>query len=111
MTYDISDIKDSDKLKDEEGELNIITQAMINVLPLIGLNVVTQTNTGEIFLRIALMERIIGPLLKRNNEPVYFTLDTVKQHIGLKVTNSNLMSTMDYWRRYLHEIDQVPTTH
>lgn len=94
--------------KNEDGSVKMVSQALVQVMPMIGLKQITDTNVAEVFLRVRLMEAVIGPLLMTaDNTPRAIKLEDIKAHVGLNCPHTNLMSTMDYWRCFSEQLGQI----
>lgn len=65
--------------------LDIVTSAMIWMLPFVGIDEITPQNVEDTFSRIRMLELAMGPLFKADGKGSFVTLDEVRRRIGLCV--------------------------
>lgn len=51
----------------------------------VGLGRITEANWREWYTRLAMIEKLYGPMRATSDGPVFFTPDEVRAHIGLRV--------------------------
>lgn len=98
LDFNLTRIADYDSLCFEEvdgvREIKARTDAMIWSSMIVGIDKITSENCKEFYTRVAMYERIFGPLVRsyvdgvRNGIPC--TLEHVQQHIGMSTNADNL---------------------
>lgn len=67
-------------------EPNACTQALLNVLYMVGVTEITEENFRDVWLRITLLQAVAGGFVDApDGSPVFLTLNDVKRHIGVEV--------------------------
>lgn len=97
LDYNLTKIKDRD-LSDEGWA---VTQAIIFSCLNTGIGEITEKNAAEFYARMAICERVMGPMLTSFDggiTPRYITPDEVRAHIGLH-TNVAPEETRTKWLR------------
>jgi len=101
LDYDLSKIKDSEKLcfKEVDGEkkMNSVTHVIIFGCMAVGIPEITEKNAGEFYLRAWIMQRIDQPWIRESDrygmpKERMLSREDVVAHIGLK-TNATRGST------------------
>ena len=100
-------IKNFDRLltknKDDVEVLNMATCALINYLPLIGFTEITEDNTQDVWIRVAIFQAIHGSLYFINHhddrQPIFLTEEDINLHIGLE-TEGRSTSLIDFCEYY-----------
>tara|TARA_R110002110_G_scaffold340576_2_gene550730 strand:- start:315 stop:731 length:417 start_codon:yes stop_codon:yes gene_type:complete len=88
-----------DKDLDKYYEMNTETNMLIFICMFIGMSEITEKNFNKFYDRVKLYELINGSYLKTINPKTkkpkekYFTLEDIKNHIGLKTNAENLNKT------------------
>jgi hypothetical protein len=86
----VGDVSDKKKLTD-------ITETLIFCTMYIGMAEITEKNYLEFYTRLSIYERVMGNFLYNGNgetrTPRYFTIQDIKQHIGLQTNASPLTKT------------------
>jgi hypothetical protein len=90
-----------------EGESNQVTGNLAPVTFALGFSMalnlgvqrVTEENLDDVWERVYAWDRIVGPLrTSATGEPIFFTYDEVKNHVGLHV-NAVDLSLTKFWRK------------
>lgn len=98
LTWDRTEVKDYDKLTDEEWTLN---ESLIWATMAVGINVITVENARDFFARVSFWEKVIGAYRFNEAGPVYITPEDVLRFVGLKTNATPL--TKAKFRNHVYE--------
>ena len=83
-TYMGPDWRYADDTKTSLTRLSATTQTLIFATMSVGIGHITEKNAEEFYTRLAMLERVDGAMRRRGGEPMCFTRDEVRAHIGLR---------------------------
>jgi hypothetical protein len=97
------------KVNDGRRDLNPVTEAILNNMPVIGITEITAGNAVEAWLRISLMESVYGALITKrggadDGQPLFTTKDDVIRHVGIETEGAEKTFAEFYeqtFRRFL----------
>jgi hypothetical protein len=71
--------------KNEDGfpDLDYVTRAVGFTMHWAGVERLTSANKDEVFRRLQIAERVLGPRMSYGGEPQFFTMDDIERRIGL----------------------------
>ena len=75
----------------QEGERTILkpaTHALVFSTMFTGINTITEKNVQQVFERVVIFQKVFGAISYIGDEPVFITLQDVKDHIGLSTNAS-----------------------
>ena len=92
----------------ENGEMKVLTSSLIWATMAVGINKITEKNALDFYKRVNAFERIFDAYRTSAEGPVYFTLEEIRQHIGL-YTNASPLTEAEFRKnlflRHSQEID------
>lgn len=117
LHFDLTGITDCDRVVFEEvtaesGEverrLTARADALIWATMFVGIDRITKENAEEFYLRLAIRERVFGALRYRINqkgerEDIRFTLDDIRQHVGLS-TNADRLTDLQFDKKVMKQL-------
>lgn len=102
LNYQLGKIKNFNDVCYDGNSMKNTAQIIIFLTMSIGINRFTKENIEQVFNRISLMERSggtqTGAFRMRDREPVYFTLEELKEFIGLE-TNASPLTSSQFLKR------------
>lgn len=110
LNWDLTNIEDYKNKcwieKDNEHNLNPVTEALIFATMSVGLNEITEKNAQEFYIRLHALERLMIPYLTSwdddGSHPRFIEWEDINDHIGLH-TNASTMTPAQY-RKHLFEV-------
>jgi hypothetical protein len=107
LNWDITNVTDNEAIcfyRDSDGDrcLKQQTQNLLFLTMVVGMNSINERNYKEFYTRVALYERLRGAVMTvLNDEGKWvddpYTLEDIRQHIGLWTNASNETATA--WRK------------
>ncbi len=89
LDFKLDKIKNYKTVTRYGNELSTVTNGLIWSTLSVGLGEITEKNVDEWMVRLALVDKLLGTMLKKNGESRPFTRDEVVTHIGLTTNVSN----------------------
>lgn len=116
LNWDVSKIANKDSVcwveVDGEKRLSGTTETLILISPAVGLGNLTEDNWRKWYERVRALEAISGPFrtVRRNPneiESIYFSIDEIRQHIGLTTNVADEFDAQFYKRLRLMNQDRA----
>lgn len=89
LNWDVSNVKDKDSVcwvgEGDKRRLSGTTETLILLSPALGLGEISETSWPLWYARLVALEAANGPSRTDGKDGIYFTVDEVRQHIGLKI--------------------------
>lgn len=95
----------AEKVKGWKDKGERVTDAVIYMTMLVGINEITDENAEEFFARVSLNEKLFGAALTKGGKERPLTLEDIRGHIGLRTNAATMTRTqfnkkqMDRWYR------------
>ena len=81
-------------VENSEGkeDLSLATVAIINCMPVIGINKLTAVNVEDAWRRIAILEALRGSFLSNSEtrKPLFLTKTDLERHVGVETEGTNI---------------------
>lgn len=96
LDWNLTQIKNYQKVcRKENGDLAVVTHALIYTMMGIGICSITEKNAAEVYARVAMYEKLHGAQRTAFNsqggvDKIYFTTKDIRDHIGLRTNASTV---------------------
>jgi hypothetical protein len=86
LDWNAENVEGIDALTDDE---HVLLHGLVWATLGVGFREITEENWDEFYARLAVYERVAGPMVTKNGEPYYMTKDDVRRFIGLRTNFDN----------------------
>lgn len=108
LTWNVTNINQHEiitSMPGDRGKWHPVTESLVFFSMICGFNEISWENVYEVWRRIAIWQRVSGPLLGNDEGDIYLQFADVEDHVGL-TTNASTMTKRQFdakVRRYLND--------
>jgi len=93
LNFRFEKIKNWETVTKDGDRMSVVTESLIWSTMGVGLGKITEENVDEWMIRLAFLDKLMGPMMVRDGEPRPFTREELVAHIGLYTNVTNEVRT------------------